>query len=226
MNTSASINELSIAEKREGWKLLFDGITKNGWHIYNGISDGSAWKIKDGCLSLDPTETVDRLTVGGGDILTDEEFENFHLKLEWRLNKGGNSGVIFYVKEEQQYERTWHTGPEIQVLDNEGHKDADITTHRCCDLYDLVSSSPDATNPAGEWNSFELVSNKGALQVFMNGTKVLSTNLWDDNFKMLVAKSKFKDMQDFAKYRSGKIALQDHGDPVSYRNIRILRMEN
>lgn len=223
MNTSAFINELSDAEKAEGWSLLFDGISRNGWHIYNNISDGSAWKIIDGCLHLDPKQTIDRLTVGGGDILTDDEFENFHLKLEWKLNKGGNSGVIFYVKEEPQYERTWHTGPEIQVLDNEAHKDAAILTHRCCDLYDLVSSSPDVTNPAGEWNALEIVCIEGSLQVIMNGTTVLSTILWDDHFKMLVANSKFKDLPGFATARSGKIALQDHGDPVSYRNIRILR---
>lgn len=224
MNTSASIHELTNAEKAEGWKLLFDGITKKGWHIYNDISDGSAWKVMDGCLHLDPKQTNDRLTEGGGDILTDDEFQHFHLKLEWQLNKGGNSGVIFYIREEPQYERTWHTGPEIQVLDNEVHKDAYIITHRCCDLYDLVSSFPDTTHPAGEWNAMELICNNGSLQVFMNGTRVLSTVLWDDNFKSLVEKSKFKDMPAFAGFRSGKIALQDHGDPVSYRNIRILRL--
>jgi hypothetical protein len=221
---AASDNSLTIAEQSEGWQMLFDGTTKNGWHIYNNKSDGAAWVVSDGALRLDPKEKKDGKTVGGGDIVTADEYENFHLSLEWKLDTGGNSGVIFFVKEDQKYENTYNTGPEMQVLDNERHKDAKIDKHRAADLYDLVSSSPETVKKAGEWNKAEIIANKGALEFRLNDTKVLSTTLWDDNWKKMLAGSKFKQWPDFGTFKSGKIALQDHGDPVWFRNIKIRKL--
>lgn len=225
-------NTLSEAEKAEGWQLLFDGTTKNGWHVYNEGSDGAAWKVEDGTLHFDPSKGKirdpktgkDSITVGGGDITTNEEFENFHLSLEWKLNPSGNSGIIFFVKEEPKYERSYWTGLEMQVLDNNGHKDGQIEKHRAGDLYDLVKGAPEAVNPVGEWNQVEIIANNGALEFRMNGTKIVSTTLWDDNWKKMVAGSKFKQWPDFGTYKKGKIALQDHGDPVWYRNIKIKKL--
>lgn len=217
-------NVLTGEEKEAGWQLLFDGTTKNGWHVFNKKTDGAAWVVTDGALHLDPKEKKDWQTVGGGDIVSDEEYENFHLKLEWKLDSGGNSGIIFYIKEAPKYEHTWHTGPEMQVLDNAAHKDAKIEKHRAADLYDLVSSAPDMVHPAGEWNQVDLIANKGALEFHLNGTKVLTTTLWDDNWKKLVAGSKFKIQPDFGTYTIGRIGLQDHGDPVWYRNIKIKKL--
>lgn len=219
-----TMNILSETEKSDGWQLLFDGKSKNGWHVFSNATDGSAWKVANGMLYLDPTETSDSQTSGGGDLVSEWEFENFHLQLEWKLDSGGNSGVMFYVKEEDKYERTWHTGPEMQVLDNNAHKDAKIIKHRAGDLYDLITSSPETVKPAGEWNLAEIISNEGKLEFRMNGTSVLRTTLWDDNWRKLVAESKFKVMPDFGTFRSGHFALQDHGDPVWFRNIKVKKI--
>ena len=219
-----SDNSLNATEQSEGWQLLFDGNTKNGMHIYNNKSDGSAWVVTDGTLHLDPKEKKDGKTVGGGDIILGDEYENYHLSLEWKVDTGGNSGIIFNVKEDQKYENTYHTGPEMQVLDNDRHKDAKIIKHRAGDLYDLISSSPETVKKAGEWNKAEIICNKGTLEFRLNDTKVLSTTLWDDNWKKMLAGSKFKQWRDFGTFKSGKIALQDHGDPVWYRNIKIKKL--
>ena len=223
-NLPAADNALSEQEKAEGWVLLFDGTTKNGWHVYNNKTDGAAWKVVDGTLHLDPREKKDWQTVGGGDIVTDNEFDNYHLKLDWKLDTAGNSGVIFYVKEDAKYEHTWHTGPEMQVLDNQRHGDAKINKHRAADLYDLISSSPETVKPAGEWNTVDIISKDGNLEFRLNGTKVLNTTLWDENWKKMVAASKFNKQPDFGTYKLGRIALQDHGDPVWYRNIKIRKL--
>ncbi|WP_206022236.1 DUF1080 domain-containing protein [Pseudoflavitalea sp. G-6-1-2] len=217
-------NQLTGQEKEEGWELLFDGTTKNGWHVYNNKSDGSAWVVADGTLHLDPKQKKDWQTVGGGDIVSEKEYDNYHLKLEWKLNAAGNSGIILFVKEEPKYEHTWHTGPEMQVLDNAGHPDSKINKHRAGDLYDLISSSPETVRPAGEWNQVEIISKDGKLEFMLNGTKVLSTTMWDDQWKQLIAGSKFKSMPDFGTYKKGRFGLQDHGDPVWYRNIKIKKL--
>jgi hypothetical protein len=123
-----------------------------------------------------------------------------------------------------KYAYAWQTGPEMQVLDNAGHPDAKIEKHRAGDLYDLVASSPETVKPAGEWNEIEIISNNGQLEFYQNGAKVLSTRMWDESWKKLIAGSKFRDMPGFGTFKSGKIALQDHGDDVWYRNIRIKRL--
>src|SRR5688500_3604105 len=167
--TDMTDNVLSEAERAEGFTLLFDGKSKSRFHVFNHKTDGSAWKIVDGCLHLDPVETHDSKTQtsGGGDLLTADEYENFHLKLEWKVDTGGNSGILLFVKEDTKYERTWHTGLEMQVLDNERHKDAQITKHRAGDLYDLITASPETVKPALQWNRVEVISNNGLLQFFL-----------------------------------------------------------
>jgi len=222
--TPASDNTLTAVEQSEGWQMLFDGKTKNGWHIYNNKSDGSGWIVSDGILHLNPKEKKDGKIVGGGDLLTDQEYENFHLSLEWKLDTTGNSGIIFYVKEDSKYEQTYHTGLEMQILDNARHKDAQIPKHRASDLYDLVSSSPETVKPPGEWNKVEIISDNGSLEFRGNGIKVMSTTLWDDNWKKMLAGSKFKEWSDFGTFKSGRIAFQDHGDPVWFRNIKIKKL--
>ncbi len=224
-NQSQAMNDnvLSAAEQADGFALLFDGKSKDGFHVFNNKTDGSAWKIVDGCLHLEPVQTHDSKTQtsGGGDLLTAEEYENFHLKLDWKVDTGGNSGILLFVKEDPGYERTWHTGLEMQVLDNERHKDAKIIKHRAGDLYDLISASPETVKPALEWNQVEIISKNGSLEFFLNGTKVVSTTIGDANWDKMVAGSKFAEWKDFGKFRKGRIGLQDHGDKVWYKNIRI-----
>lgn len=221
---NANANQLTDTEKSEGWRLLFDGQTTKGWHTYNKSGMGKAWKVEGGTLRLDAASKSDWQTAEGGDIVTDETFENFDLMLDWKLAPKGNSGIMFYVQENPQYQHAWHTGPEIQVLDNAGHADAKITKHRAGDLYDLISASKETVKPAGEWNTVRIVANGGKLDTYLNGAHVINTTLWNDEWQRLVAGSKFKDMPGFAKFKSGKIALQDHGDNVWFRNIKIRKL--
>jgi hypothetical protein len=222
-NMSQSDN---TAEGKE-WISLFDGKSTAGWHGYGKSAAGKAWKAEDGVLHFDPS-VKKQTPAEGGDIVTNEEYDNFHLKLEWKIAPKGNSGIIFYINESSTYQYPWQTGPEMQVLDNgspvqPGHPDAKFYTHRAGDLYDLLSAN-EAVKPAGEWNAVEIVANKGKLDFYMNGQHTLSTTLWDDNWKKMVSVSKFKDMPGFGKYNKGKIALQDHDDEVWFRNIRIRKL--
>ena len=209
------LNTLNATEKADGWKLLFDGTTTKGWHAYNKSGIGKAWKITNGAICLD-TSLKD-----GGDIVTEKAYTNFHFKVQWKVAKNSNSGIIFYVQENAKYDATYKTGMEMQVLDNEGHPDGKITKHRAGDLYDLIKSSSEPVRAVGEWNDAEIISNKGKLTLVLNGVTVVATTLWDDAWEKLIAGSKFKDMPGFGTFKSGKIALQDHGEVVCYRNIKI-----
>ncbi|WP_232058278.1 3-keto-disaccharide hydrolase [Nibribacter ruber] len=213
------------AKQHEEWQLLFDGKTTTGWHTYGEKTIGKAWKVEDGTLRLDASSKKDWQTAEGGDIVTDQSFDNFHLKMEWKIAPNGNSGIILFVQEDSAlYPYPWSTGPEIQVLDNAGHPDAKIQKHRAGDLYDLIASSPETVKPAGQWNQVEIISQNSQLTVTLNGTQVVATTLWDDAWKQLIAKSKFAQMPGFGMFQSGKIALQDHGDDVWYRHIMIKRL--
>lgn len=216
-----NVNQLTSQEKNEGWKLLYDGSTTKGWHTYGKKGIGAAWKSDGGSLHLDASKKSGYQSSGGGDITTDKEFTNFDLKLEWKISKGGNSGIMFIVKEDPKYKESWNTGPEMQVLDNDGHEDGKIKKHRAGDLYDLISSSSEPVKPVGEWNEVEIRLDHGKLDLFMNGVNIISTIMWDADWQKLVAGSKFKDMPGFSKYKTGRIALQDHGFDVWFRNIRI-----
>lgn len=218
-------NSLTVTEQADGWQLLFDGTSKNNWHIFKNTSDGSAWKVVEGTLHLDPAQKKESKTVGGGDLVSNEEYDNFHLKIEWKLDSAGNSGIMFYVKEDPKIEKTYHTGPEMQVLDNAAHPDAKINKHRAGDLYDLIASSPETVRPAGQWNEAEIIAKDSTLEFYLNGSKVISTKMWDDNWRKMIASSKFKEWPTFGAFTSGRIALQDHGDPVWYRNIKIRRLK-
>ena len=217
-------NILTQSENLDGWQLLFDGKTTSGWHVFNKKSDGHAWVVDNGTLHLDPKEIKDWQTVGGGDLITAEEYDNFQFRVDWKLVDSGNSGIILFINESPKYEHTWHTGPEMQVLDNSGHPDSKIIKHRAADLYDLITSSPETVQKAGEWNQVEVISDHGTLAFFLNGSKVLSTTMWNDNWRKMIKGSKFKDMPDFGTYKKGHIGLQDHGNKVWYRNIKIKKL--
>ncbi|MDQ6609330.1 MAG: DUF1080 domain-containing protein [Bacteroidota bacterium] len=215
------------ASGEDGWVSLFDGKTTAGWHSFKKMTVGKIWKVDDGSLHLDPSAKKDA-PAEGGDLVSNNEYENFDLKLEWKISPKGNSGIIYFIHEDAKYENTYETGMEMQVLDNGtptrlGHPDGKLYTHRAGDLYDLLASK-DAVKPLGEWNAVEIVANKGKLDYYMNGQHTLSTTMWDQNWKNMIAVSKFKDMPDFGKFEKGKISLQDHGDEVWYRNIKIKKL--
>jgi hypothetical protein len=209
-------NTLTGSEKNDGWISLFDGKTTDGWHTYHEAKAGSAWNVEDGALHLDPKSKN-----GRGDIVTSKEFSNFDLKIEWKISPKGNSGVIFYVKEDPKIEESFESGPEMQVLDNDGHPDGKIHKHRAGDLYDLIACSKETVKPVGEWNQVEIIANHGDLKLFLNGYNVVHTTMWDDNWKKMVAGSKFKEWPVFGTFTSGRIDLQDHGNEVWFRNIKI-----
>ena len=215
-------NQLTDDEKRDGWKLLFDGKSFKGWHKYGGDPVGSAWKIKDGYFFLDSSIKDNGAIVNGGDIVTDREFVNFHLRMEWKIAPGGNSGIFFYVNEDKtKYNWPWETGIEVQVLDNDGHPEGKVNTHRAGDIFDLIAVSEITVKPAGEWNAAEIKVLNGNLECYLNSKLVISTTLWDENWKKLVYNSKFRNMPGFGIYKRGKIGLQDHQNEVQFRNIRI-----
>ncbi|MDX1547113.1 MAG: family 16 glycoside hydrolase, partial [Rhodothermales bacterium] len=219
---AAAPNTLTEAERAAGWRLLFDGQTLDGWHAYGGGAPGAAWKIQDGTLTLDGTrpDTAWQYT-DGGDLVTDDAFEDFELHLEWKIAEGGNSGIIYNVQEAPEYDYVWETGPEMQILDNARHPDGQIRTHRAGDLYDLIESPYVATRPVGEWNTVRLVQRDGRVEHWLNGHKIVEVDMTSDAWRALVAGSKFNEMPAFGKAVQGRIALQDHGDRVWFRNIKI-----
>ena len=215
--------------KGDGWISLFDGKSTNGWHRYGQTTAGKAWKVDNGTLHLDASSKKDWQTEEGGDIVSADEYDNFDLKLEWKIASRGNSGIIFYIHEDpSKFQYMWNTGPEMQILDNGtptrlGHDDAKLYSHRAGDLYDLLASK-EAVKPAGEWNAAEIVSKNGHLDFFLNGVHTLSTTMWDDHWRQMIAISKFKDMPGFGTFKKGHIGLQDHGNDVWFRNIKIRKL--
>lgn len=208
----------TFSNAQKGFKPLFDGKTTTGWHTYNKKTVGSAWEVIDGTLHMNPDK---KGKDGGGDLVTDATYGNFHLKLEWKVAPKANSGVIIFINESSKYDQTYLTGPEMQVLDNDGHPDGKITKHRAGDLYDLIKSKSEPVKPVGEWNAAQIISKNGKLTFILNGVKVVKTTMWDDNWKALIAGSKFDKWKGFGTFKTGKIGLQDHGDSVWYRNIMI-----
>jgi hypothetical protein len=208
-----AMNTLSTAEQSEGWKLLFNGTDLTGWKGYKKDAPGAAWAVEDGALAL---------TAGGaGDLMTAEEFGPFELALDWKIAPNGNSGIIYLVKEADGADNTYNTGPEMQVLDNDGHADGKIPSHRAGALYDIETPPDGAVKPVGEWNEARVIFTGSKIEHWLNGQKVSESSYGDDAWKAKVAASKFKTMPLFGAAASGHIALQDHGDRVWYRNIKI-----
>jgi hypothetical protein len=214
-------NTLSAQEKKDGWELLFDGKTTKGWRNYNSKEISAAWKINDESLYLDRSNKE----VKGGDIITEGEYENYEFSYDWKISKCGNSGLIFDVVEGEKYKAVWHTGPEMQVLDNSCHPDAKIIKHRAGDLYDLISCSTETVKPAEEWNTAKIISKDSHYEFYLNGTKVVEFTMHTPEWDAMIAGSKFKCMPDFGKAKKGHFALQDHGDPVWFRNIKIKKLK-
>ncbi|MFC0184070.1 protein of unknown function [Pseudarcicella hirudinis] len=214
-------NTLTKEEKKQGWKLLFDGKTISQWRTFNKKELGAAWKINDDAIMLDDTQKG-----SGGDIITKEVYENFEFTCDWKISPGGNSGIIFDSQEDdaQKHPYSWNTGPEFQVLDNEGHKDGQIDKHRAGNLYDLIKYTPENVKPVGEWNTAKIYQKNGFVKLTFNGRDVIAYKIGSEEFKKLIAASKFKNMENWGSYTKGHIALQDHGNKVWFRNIKIRQL--
>ncbi len=204
-------NTLTEAERAAGWRLLFDG-TLNGWRGYRADDVPASWSVADGVLAFAPGG-------GGGDLVTVERFGDFELAFEWRVGPGGNSGVFYRVTEEEV--APYWTGPEYQILDNGGHRDGRTPETSAGSNYGLHAPRRDLTRPAGEWNAGRIVVRGDHVEHWMNGEKILEYELRSEEWRNAVARTKFSDWPRYGMAAQGHIGLQDHGDPVWYRKIRI-----
>lgn len=219
-------NTLSAEEKEQGFVLIFDGESTEGWRGYGKDHFPAAWIIEDGALKCQGSGRGEAGAEDGGDILYDKVFSNFHLKLEWKISEGGNSGIFYLGQETPDYDFIWKTAPEMQVLDNERHPDAMLGkdgNRQAGSLYDLIPADPQNANPAGEWNSAEVICYKGTVVHKQNGETVLEYHLWTPEWEELVAGSKFPELnENWANVaKEGYIGIQDHGDDVWFRSIKV-----
>lgn len=222
-NNDKSIEEKQFKVIEEGlindWIILFDGTNFDNWKGYLNDEMYSEWRIENDAMVFNPGENT------GKNIITKNTFTNFILSLEWKISEGGNSGIFWGVFEDEKYIEAYQTGPEIQVLDNERHPDARANPkyHQAGALYDMVQPMHDVCKPAGEWNLcvLKVNHNKNQGSISLNGIVIAEFPVHGEVWEAMVANSKFKDWDAFGKYQTGHIGLQDHGDKVWYKNIKI-----
>jgi hypothetical protein len=215
--TAQAPNHLSAAEEKAGWALLFNGTSLDGWRAYKRPdASGTRWVAKDGLLCLAPGDSKD--TRGSRDIVATKPYSQFELVWDWRVSAGGNSGLKYFVLED----RDAAIGHEYQLIDDAKHPDAKVGPHRqTAALYDVFPAADRPSKAAGEWNTSRVVARGKDVEHWLNGTKVLSYTLDSPALREAIAKSKFKDVERFGKPQEGLILLQDHGDAVCYRNIKV-----
>lgn len=218
-NESDSMNSLTQQEINDGWQLLFDGESTEHWRGY-GMDDfpSEGWGIEDSALVFRAPESGS----SGLDIITKETYSDFELTLDWMISEGGNSGIFYHVLEQDR--AIYWSGPEFQILDNENHPDASQGVNgnrKSASLYDLIPAQPQNTNPFGEWNSVRIISDGPIIQHWQNGEKVVEFERWNQEWFDMLHNSKFNCYPEFGAIRNGHIGLQDHGDEVKFRNIKI-----
>jgi len=213
-------NRLTEDEKQAGWRLLFDGKTTDGWRGYKMDKMPPGWKVIDGALVRVSGGVGGKGAGGGDDVVTVEQFDNFELQLEWKIvDRAGNSGIILRASEDAV--TSWHTGPEMQILDNAAYAGRDVRQLAGA-CYDLYAPAKDVWRPRGEWNAVRVVADGTHLEHWLNGVKLLEYELGSDDWNARVAKSKFKNMKHFQEPPArGHICLQDHTARIEYRNIKI-----
>ena len=218
-------NKLTLDEKKNGWKLLWDGKTTKGWRGARlDKFPESGWVIKDGVLEVLASGGGE--SEAGGDIVTTEAFGDFELKVDFKITKGANSGIKYYVDTETNKGPGSSIGLEFQILDDKEHPDAQKGNHdgsrTISSLYDLIKADPNKpVNPIGEWNCARIVSKNNHVEHWLNGMKVLQYERKSADYRKLVSESKYVKWPDFGEADKGLILLQDHGDRVSFKNIKI-----
>ncbi len=210
----AAPNTLTDAEKAAGWTLLFDGTSASGFKSFKKPSfPDKGWEAADGTLHV-------KAQGGGGDVVTKDEYQDFEFACEWKVSPGANSGII-YLAAEEGFDYPWQTGPEMQILDNSRHADGKSPLTSAGALYALIACSKDVTKPVGEWNAARVLKKGNHVEHWLNGVKVVEYEIGSPEVKKLIAASKFKDMPAFMTKAKGRVALQDHGDDVWFRNIKV-----
>jgi hypothetical protein len=210
-------NQLTAAEKKDGWVLLFNGKNLDGWRGYKRPdATGTRWVVQDGLLTLNTGDSKD--THGQRDIISTATFDSFELAWEWKISPGGNSGVKYLVLED----RDSAIGHEYQVIDDEKHPDAKVGPKRqTAAFYDVLAAANRPLKPAGEWNQSRVVVKGNSVEHWLNGTKVLTYQLASPEIATAIAASKFKGIDRFGKPHKAHILFQDHGDAVWYRNVKV-----
>ncbi len=226
-------NQLTSAEAAEGWRLLFNGTDFDGWRMYGADGDAVAhWVVEDGALKF--TREVSELGLvwqlvnpfgdGVADLVTKERFDHFELRIEWKISPGGNSGIFYLIPHEDSF-LPWDLALEMQVLDDDGHRDGQLEKRRAGDLYDIQSlrEPPGApvTRPVGEWNQAHICKSGERIVHWLNGHKVVDLRRGSSEWDAMIAQSKFADVEGFGLADDGHISLQDHGDVVWYRSIAL-----
>lgn len=213
-------NQLTEQEKADGWRLLFDGSSLNGWQIYKGRANDT-WEVVDGTLHCKPlNEEVNGDGDDRADIRTTEEFENFDLAFDWKIAAEGNSGVMFRVSEE--FDQPYFSGPEYQLIDDENYPGKPTEAQKTGGNYDMhVPASTKKMNPPGSWNSSRLVVNRNHVEHWLNGEKVVEYDLQSEDWIQRKNNSKWKDVASYGMVMKGYIDFQDHGNETTFKNIKI-----
>jgi hypothetical protein len=220
---SQKSNTLSKKEKADGWQLLFDGKSFDGWRQCNGDAMPANWEIEDGSMKVFLGEGKKEGQGSGGDILyAPKKFKDFELSIDWKASPKANSG-IFYAVQEVPGKPIYFAAPEIQVLDNKDATDNKVDSHLAGSLYDILAADPKTVNPAGEWNTVVIKVKDGHVTHSMNGTEVVSYTLWTPEWDEMVQNSKFKNFPGWTEgiAKEGYIGLQDHGYTIWFKNIKI-----
>ena len=206
----AQMPTLTAQEKSEGWKLLFDGKSLAGWRSYKSEEPPTGWRAANGELIRDGE---------GGDLMTADQYGDFDLRFEWKVTENGNSGVIYRIATTEEF--PWQTGPEYQILHNAGHRDGKNPITSAASNYAVNPPTRDVTRPVGEWNEGRLVARGNVIEHWLNGVKVVEYEIGSADWEARVKASKFAKLKDYGRIKRGYIALQDHGDVVVYRNLKI-----
>lgn len=232
----------SVPQDKDGYYVIFDGETLNGWRGYGKDNAPSRWTVEDGCIRFTGSGTGEGQTLEGGDLIFAHKFQNFQLELEWKISKGGNSGILYLAQEVKEYNADSTTewspiyisSPEYQVLDNANHPDAMLGidgNRQSASLYDMIPAKPQNQKPYGEWNTAKIMVYKGTVVHGQNGANVVEYHLWTPQWTDMLQASKFSQEKWPLAFEllnncggenhEGYIGLQDHGDDVWYRNIRV-----
>lgn len=204
---------LTAADQAAGWTLMFDGTSLAGWKGYQTATVPTGWTVADGVLTRSGP---------GGDLMTAEQYGDFEMRFEWKVPPNGNSGIIYRIAETEQY--PWQTGPEYQVLHNQGHADGKNPITSAGSNYAVNPPVKDVTKPVGEWNDGRLIVQGNHVEHWLNGVKVVEYEIGSADWEARVKASKFAKLANYGRMPRGHIALQDHGDVVSYRNLKIKRL--